>query len=172
MSLDAIKRKIISEKSLKLLRDKYKDKKIVFTSGSFDVIHTGHIIYLNKCKELGDVLVVGLGRNSVIKKLKGKDRPINPENNRILLIAALQDVDYVLFNKETPETIESAELDYIESVSLLRPDIFCINSDNNFLDLNRREVERLGAKFTIMNRDLPEDITPNSTTNILKKLKL
>jgi len=56
---EKIRSKIITEKDLQSIREKYKDKKIVFTSGTFDVIHAGHITYLNNCKSLGDVLVVG-----------------------------------------------------------------------------------------------------------------
>jgi len=109
--------------------------------------------------------------DSVIKNLKGPSRPINPENNRIFLVASLQEVDYVLFNQNTPETIESSELDYIKSVSLLKPDFFCINNDNNFLELNKKAVERLGINFVTMNRDVPKGIIPTSTTKILDKLK-
>ncbi|HLC77871.1 MAG TPA: adenylyltransferase/cytidyltransferase family protein [Candidatus Nanoarchaeia archaeon] len=170
MSINSVNNKIISKEQLSEIRDKHQDKKVIFTAGSFDILHTGHVVYLSKCKQLGDILVVGLGRDSVIKRLKGDNRPINSENNRLFFLAALQDVDYVILDDDTPQTIESAELDYIENLILLKPDLFCINNDNPRLDLNKKAVENLGIMVEVMNRDLPEGINPTSTSQIIDKL--
>lgn len=79
------------------------NKKVVFTNGCFDIIHSGHVDYLTKAKELGDILVVGLNSDVSIKKIKGDKRPIVTGDNRAIILAALKPVDYVVFfDEETP----------------------------------------------------------------------
>ena len=82
---------------------KLKGKKIVFTNGCFDLIHAGHISYLEKAKNFGDVLIIGLNSDSSVTSLKGKGRPINLQEDRAYILAALQVVDYVvIFDEDTP----------------------------------------------------------------------
>ena len=78
-------------------------KKIVFTNGCFDLLHLGHIYYLEKAKKKGDVLIVALNSDSSVRRIKGSKRPILPETDRARIIAALESVDYVVvFNELTP----------------------------------------------------------------------
>ncbi len=78
-------------------------KKIIFTNGCFDLLHAGHVRYLESAKNFGDILIVGLNSDSSLKTLKGNNRPINAENDRAYILAALEVVDYVvIFNEETP----------------------------------------------------------------------
>lgn len=78
-------------------------KKIVFTNGCFDILHAGHVLYLESAKNLGDVLIVGVNSDASVKRLKGDGRPIVPQEERIVVLAALQSVDYVLiFDEDTP----------------------------------------------------------------------
>jgi len=93
---EAIKSKVLTHNHLKHIRNKYSDKKIVFCTGCYDILQSGHAVFFSQCKELGDILLVGVGRDIVISKLKGPGRPINPENNRMYLVAALQEVDYAI----------------------------------------------------------------------------
>lgn len=80
-----------------------RNKKIVFTNGCFDVLHFGHVKYLEKAKDLGDVLIVGINADISVRQLKGPTRPINTEQHRAYLLAALGVVDYVvIFDQETP----------------------------------------------------------------------
>lgn len=89
------------------LRDK--DKKIIFTNGCFDILHSGHVAYLQKARELGDALVVGINSDRSVKTLKGRERPINDQLDRARVIAALESVDYVvIFDEETPYEIIKA----------------------------------------------------------------
>ena len=82
---------------------KNNSKKIVFTNGVFDLLHVGHIRYLNEAKNLGNILVVGLNSDSSVKKIKGPSRPINKLEDRALVLMALKSVDYVIsFDDETP----------------------------------------------------------------------
>jgi D-glycero-beta-D-manno-heptose 1-phosphate adenylyltransferase len=101
----------------KKIRDKLKtgDKKIVFTNGCFDILHKGHITYLNQAKSFGDYLIVGVNSDDSVKKLKGSDRPVNNQNDRAFLLDNLKSVDYtIIFNEETPyELIKNVLPDYL-----------------------------------------------------------
>lgn len=80
-----------------------KDKSIVFTNGCFDILHSGHISYLNDAKNLGDVLFIGLNSDSSVRGLKGSERPINDESERKFILENLKSVDFVeVFSDETP----------------------------------------------------------------------
>ncbi|TAL67128.1 MAG: D-glycero-beta-D-manno-heptose 1-phosphate adenylyltransferase [Bacteroidetes bacterium] len=95
----------IKRTDIKSIANKFRieGKKIVFTNGCFDIIHSGHITYLSKAKELGDVLIVGLNSDDSVTRLKGPGRPVNNENDRVLVLDSLRFVDYVvLFNEDTP----------------------------------------------------------------------
>lgn len=94
--------------------------KIVFTNGCFDILHRGHVEYLQKSKALGDLLVVGINSDASVKRLKGNSRPINNEQDREFMLKSLKCVDEVLvFNEDTP-------LNIIES---LRPNIITKGGD-------------------------------------------
>jgi rfaE bifunctional protein nucleotidyltransferase chain/domain len=96
---------IKTREELKILRKKFKEekRKVVFTNGVFDIIHSGHIDYLNKAKTLGEVLFVGLNSDLSVKKIKGDKRPILNETERAFILSNLKPVDYViLFDEETP----------------------------------------------------------------------
>lgn len=78
-------------------------KKVVFTNGCFDILHPGHVAYLNEAKALGEILVVGLNSDSSVKRLKGEDRPINNQNDRRFMLLNLKAIDYVIiFDEDTP----------------------------------------------------------------------
>lgn len=80
-----------------------KEKKIVFTNGCFDILHKGHVAYLNEAKKLGDLLIVGLNSDASVKRLKGEERPINNEDDRKFVLENLKAVDHVeIFSEDTP----------------------------------------------------------------------
>lgn len=111
-----------SLEEIKLIRSALKadNKKVVFTNGCFDIIHAGHIDYLNKAKALGDVLIVGLNTDNSVKRIKGDKRPIISEDERAEIISSLKPVDYVVFfDEDTP-----AEL-----INELVPDILIKGAD-------------------------------------------
>ena len=98
-----IESKIISQNTLQETLKALKGSKIVFTNGCFDILHRGHLTYLNHARELGDVLIVGLNDDHSIKALKGASRPINTLEERAFMLAGLECVDYVVsFSEETP----------------------------------------------------------------------
>lgn len=96
-------------------RFKREGKTVVFTNGCFDILHVGHVKYLQEAKSYGDILIVGLNSDTSVRTLKGPSRPVNPEADRAYLLAALEAVDYVvLFSDETPyELIKSIQPDIL-----------------------------------------------------------
>jgi rfaE bifunctional protein nucleotidyltransferase chain/domain len=98
----------LSEKTKKFL-EANKDKKIVFTNGCFDILHSGHVAYLNEAKKQGDLLFVGLNSDDSIKRLKGETRPINKESDRKYLLENLRCIDCVeVFSEDTPYELVKA----------------------------------------------------------------
>lgn len=95
-------------------------KKIVFTNGCFDIIHAGHAIYLEEARNLGDCLILGLNSDASVKRLKGESRPIVPQEERSIVAAALEMVDYVcIFEADTP----------YELIKLVQPDVLVKGGD-------------------------------------------
>lgn len=141
--------KILS--SVKLLPQ---NSKIVFTNGCFDILHKGHVSYLQKAKKLGDILVVGLNSDKSVKALKGEDRPINSQEDRAFLLASLECVDYVIiFDDLTPYEL-------IKSIS---PQILVKGAD-----YEGKEV--VGHEFA-QEVKLIDFVEGKSTTDIIKKIK-
>ena len=125
-------RKLVDVNTLqeRLRQVKAQGGKVVFTNGCFDVLHAGHVTYLQKARQLGDLLVVGLNTDVSVKRLKGPSRPINNEWARAVVLASLSCVDYVvLFEEDTP-------YDLIKAV---RPDILVKGSDYKVEDVVGRE---------------------------------
>jgi rfaE bifunctional protein nucleotidyltransferase chain/domain len=117
-----INKKIKSLSSLlkELVKLHRKGKKVVFTNGCFDILHYGHARYLQEAKDKGDILIVGVNSDSSIKKIKGKNRPIVDQKNRLGLLAALTCIDYlVLFKEDTP----------LRLIKRIKPDIIIKGAD-------------------------------------------
>jgi rfaE bifunctional protein nucleotidyltransferase chain/domain len=114
-------KKIFSKENLlPHLQEWRKKGKIVFTNGCFDILHLGHVDYLEKAKELGEKLIVGLNTDSSVKKIKGPFRPVNDDYSRARIIASLEFVDAViLFEEDTP----------FDLISYLKPDILVKGDD-------------------------------------------
>ncbi len=135
-----------------------KNKKIVFTNGCFDILHRGHIEYLNQAKSHADLLFIGLNSDSSVKKLKGESRPINNEQNRKFLLENLRCVDFVeIFSDETPMKL-------IKSVS---PNILVKGGDWKIEDIvGHKEVLTNGGEVLSLTF-----IEGESTTSIIDKIK-
>jgi len=95
-------------------------KKIVFTNGCFDILHRGHVTYLNQARDLGDLLIVGINSDESVKRLKGPERPVNMLEDRAYVLSALKSVDYVIpFEEDTP----------LDLINLIMPDILVKGGD-------------------------------------------
>lgn len=109
-----------------LRRLRRRRKKIVFTNGVFDLLHRGHVEYLAKARAEGDLLIVGVNRDSSVRKLKGPGRPIQSENDRAIILLALRSVDFVvLFGEATPERV----------ISEIEPDVLVKGADYALKDI-------------------------------------
>ena len=144
------------KKELSALRKQ--SKKIVFTNGCFDIIHAGHISYLNEAKTLGDILIVGLNSDKSVRRLKGDDRPIVSEQDRAYVLANLKPVDYVvMFDEDTP----------YELIREIRPDVLVKGADYKGKSIaGSGSVESSGGKTVLINF-----IEGKSTSEIIKKIK-
>jgi D-beta-D-heptose 7-phosphate kinase/D-beta-D-heptose 1-phosphate adenosyltransferase len=121
---------------------KAKGKRIVFTNGCFDLLHIGHVRYLEKARGLGDILVVGVNSDSSVQKIKGSRRPLLPEEERTEILSGLGCVDYLtIFN----------EIDPLKLITSLHPDVLVKGGDWTKEEIVGREVvERLGGKVVII----------------------
>jgi rfaE bifunctional protein nucleotidyltransferase chain/domain len=133
-------------------------KKVVFTNGVFDLLHIGHITYMAKASELGDKLIIGLNSDSSVKRIKGDDRPVNDQNSRAALLAALFFVDgIVVFEEDTP----------LNLISTLLPDILVKGADYAIENI-------VGAKEVIANGGEVKTIDfveGYSSTSIIQKIR-
>ncbi len=165
--LEKIKLKILTEKDLKKVRKNHPGKRIAFCTGCYDILQSGHAVFFSQCKELADILVVGIGRDSVISTLKGPGRPINPENNRLYLVAAMSDVDYTVLNGIT---VQPGKIDFADVLEKLRPDIFVLNDDDSGIAAKQELCKKLGVEIRFVQRIVPEELEPTSTTRIIDKI--
>lgn len=113
---------IKNRNELAALRNNFKkeDKKVVFTNGCFDIIHSGHVDYLTKSKSFGDILIVGINSDASVHRIKGEKRPILGEEERAFIISSLKPVDYVtIFEEDTP----------LKLIETLVPDILIKGAD-------------------------------------------
>ncbi|OIO22952.1 MAG: D-glycero-beta-D-manno-heptose 1-phosphate adenylyltransferase [Ignavibacteria bacterium CG_4_8_14_3_um_filter_37_9] len=136
---------------------KAENKKVVFTNGCFDVLHAGHVDYLNKAKAAGDVLILGLNSDASVKRIKGAKRPIVNEEERAFILSNLKAVDYVtLFDEDTPQEI----------IGELIPDILIKGADWAIEKIVGRDiVEANGGEVKTISF-----VTDQSTTNIIQTI--
>lgn len=131
-----------------------KGKKIVFTNGCFDILHVGHVKYLEVAKSYGDVLIVGLNTDSSVRKLKGPTRPVNIEEDRAYILASLESVDYVvIFEEETP----------YELIKLIKPHTLVKGGDYEGKDVVGQDIAN--------ELKLVQFVEGKSTTNTIKRIQ-
>ncbi len=132
-------------------------KRIVFTNGVFDILHRGHVEYLNRARDLGDCLVVAVNSDASVRRIKGPDRPVVPEADRSFVISNLKCVDFVcIFNEDTP----------YEVIKMIQPDVLVKGADWKVEDVIGKDVvEARGGKVVTINY-----MEGRSTTNIIKKI--
>jgi len=156
-----LKKKILSQEEIVRIVNihRFFKKKIVFTNGCFDILHPGHVYYLNQARSLGDVLVVGLNSDDSVKRLnKGTERPIHSQDKRADVLAALLCVDYIsIFDEDTP----------LELIQKIKPDVLVKGGDYTIDKIAGADfVQAYGGSVAII--PLLEGY---STTDIVNKLK-
>jgi D-beta-D-heptose 7-phosphate kinase/D-beta-D-heptose 1-phosphate adenosyltransferase len=134
-------------------RHRKQNKKVVFTNGCFDILHKGHVSYLNNAKALGDVLIVGVNSDDSVRRLKGENRPINNHDDRAYILSALECVDYVvIFDEDTP----------YELIERVKPDILVKGADYEGKEVVGSDI----AKETV----LIDFVEGKSTTSTIERI--
>lgn len=133
-------------------------RSVVFTNGCFDILHAGHVRYLNEARRLGDILVVGLNSDESVRRLKGEGRPVNPAADRAEVLVGLRAVDHVvIFAEATAE----------ELVRQLQPDIYVKGGDYSLDSLPEAAiVSAYGGKTVLVPL-----VEGRSTTNVIRRLQ-
>ncbi|MDY0051622.1 MAG: D-glycero-beta-D-manno-heptose-7-phosphate kinase [Aliarcobacter sp.] len=131
-----------------------KNKKIVFTNGCFDILHAGHVKYLEEAKSYGDILILGLNADSSVRKLKGPTRPINTQDDRAYILASLESVDYVvIFEEETPYDL----------INLIKPHTLVKGGDYEGKEVVGQDIAN--------ELKLVQFVNGKSTTNTIKRIQ-
>jgi rfaE bifunctional protein nucleotidyltransferase chain/domain len=135
-----------------------KGKRTVFTNGCFDILHPGHVSYLERAAGMGDLLVIGLNSDSSVKAIKGKDRPLNNERDRAYVLSALSFVDYItLFGENTPDKL----------IRMIRPDVLVKGGDWKIGDIvGGSFVKSYGGRVARI-----PFLKGYSTTSLIKKMR-
>ena len=158
--LEKIYDKILNKESLeeKLNLWRKEGKTIVFSNGCFDILHRGHVEYLSKAADLGDILIIGLNTDASVKRIKGPLRPVNDEKARAVVLAALEFVDAIMFFEEdTPYNL----------IKNVQPDVLVKGKDYKAEDIVGYDiVTNKGGKVETI-----ELVEGFSTTNTINKMK-
>lgn len=162
--LSVIKSKIYSwdhiRKQVAMWR--FKDKSIVFSNGCFDVLHLGHVEYLAKARDLGEILIVGVNSDDSVRRIKGAHRPVNNEDARTFTLAAFSFVDaVVLFGEDTP----------LELIELIQPDILVKGQDyEGKVIVGQEVVKARGGKVVTI--ELTKGYSTTHTIELAQKIHL
>ncbi len=135
-----------------------RDRRVVFTNGCFDILHRGHVTYLEQARRLGDALVVGVNTDASVARLKGSGRPLVPEGDRAFVLAGLSSVTAVtLFDEDTPD----------ELITALRPDVLVKGGDYTPEEIVGADtIERGGGRVVVI-----PYVEGHSTTDLVRQLR-
>ncbi len=154
-------KKILPPESLPRWRQQWREsgRRLAVTNGCFDLLHAGHVTYLEAARNQADALLVGVNSDAVVCELKGPRRPVNSEADRALVLAALESVDGVFVFRER---------DAVKFLQAVRPDIYVKGGDYTLETINqdeRRVIESIGGKVVLL-----AHVPGKSTTGLLQKL--
>jgi len=151
---------LVKQEEVRAIIDKLhkEGKTVVATNGCFDILHVGHVRYLEKTKSFADVLMVLLNSDKSVKSIKGSTRPINNENDRAEVLCALKSVDYVvLFDEDSPRNL----------LDKMKPDVYTKGADYTMETLPEADImKKNGTRVEFI-----EFVQGKSTTNIINKMK-
>ncbi|MEK6855116.1 MAG: adenylyltransferase/cytidyltransferase family protein [Nanoarchaeota archaeon] len=149
---------------LDVIRKGHSEEKIVYASGTFDIMHVGHVSFFEQCRKQGDILVVGVAEDSVIREYKGPKRPVQNERQRAKMLVSLKPVNYCFINKSH----NFSELDII--FSHLRPDFYVISEDARTIEVQRKYAAQNRVELVILDKLMEGDLNI-STTQLIEKIK-
>lgn len=155
-----------SEEAIKVSKDlRHQGKSIVLAGGCFDILHTGHIAYLTKAKEQGDILMVLLENDETIRKIKGKNRPLHNQKDRAAILASLQVVDFIVLlpfmkNDKSYETL----------VISIKPDIIATTKRDQQEANKKRQAKQIGAKVVKVIKRINHSSSSQLAEHLYKKI--
>ena len=159
---------IITHGDLAWTRRRFKNKKIVYCSGSFDLPHLGHALLFKKCKSLGDILVVNVGCDYDISQSK-PGRPIMPQLIRLRTVNEFKPVDFCFLGKRLLKS-QNSQARVVEIFKSLQPDIYAINDDASDMTYRRQVAEECGVKLVVLKPVHPVGYPEFSATWIVEKI--
>lgn len=152
-------RKELAQRSRELRAEQ---KRLILTNGCFDVLHIGHVRYLQQARALGDVLIVGVNGDASVRQLKGAGRPVTPENERAEILAALAAVDFVvIFEEETAISLVAE----VQPAIYVKGGDYSANPDSDCFPREGHKVAEMGGRVVIV-----DHIPDSSTTSMLRRL--
>lgn len=164
-------KKVINYRQAGIIAQKLKrsGKKTVMVTGCYDILHLGHLVFLNYAKSKGDTLVVAIGSDKTIHAYKGPARPINNEILRSRLLAGLEVVDFVII---CHEPLVNFNMDHKKLIEIMKPDVYIVPVTDKKLADKRELVKANGGQFIACHRNPPNHINGGiSTTGIIEKSK-
>ena len=156
-------KQIIKINQIEKLAEEIKNKKIILVGGCFDIVHLGHIEFLEKAKTKGNILIVLLESDENIKKNKGANRPINNQEDRAIFLTKLKMVDYVI---QLPEMTNDGE--YLEIIKKIKPRIIAVSKNDVNLEKKIKEASQVGAKIVTVSKLIPQQ----STSRIIERINI
>lgn len=152
----------LSDISKTVLRLKEENKKIVLVGGCFDIIHPGHILFLEAAKREGDALILLLESDESIKKRKGNGRPINSQKNRQIVVSAISDVDYII-----PLVGVTTDEEYDRIMIQIRPEVIAITEGDSQTDKRKKQCESIGSELKVVIKKIDN----RSTTALINEIR-
>lgn len=153
-------KQIFEINELKKIQNIIKDKKTVVVGGCFDIVHLGHITFLEKAKNKGELLIVLLESDENIKIKKGTNRPINNQENRAIFLTKLKMVDVII---KIPMMKDS---DYLKIIKELKPQIIAVTENDNNLENKQKQAKLVGVKLIVVSKLIPS----HSTTRVVEMI--
>lgn len=161
---------IISCEALSKIRSWHPDKVIGYCSGTFDLMHSGHILFFLDCKKYCDILVVGVGPDKEIRKNKGPDRPILNQNIRLFMVDQLKPIDYSILNRTSRRGENTQDING-DIFLTLKPDVYILNSDASDIPYRKKIAFEFKVKIVILERTCPKSFNNISTSKIIQKIR-
>lgn len=160
----------INFEDLQKLRKDYEDQKLVFCTGSFDLVHAGHALFFEDCKNYGDKLIVVVAGDNIIQKHKGPARPIMNQNVRQKMIDSLKPIDFTILDESTykhANPLYAVKL----GLELLNPDFYVINEDAFDISYRKELCKKSNTQLKILSRGCPKEFNGISTSKIIETIK-
>ncbi len=161
---------MITYDDLPKIRRRHRGQVIVLATGSFDLLHAGHIVFFEDCKKYGDILVVAAG-NDIACRAKAPDRPVLNEHQRLKVLEAIELIDYALIHRHPPKGSKYHNVFAEEIFKRLRPDKWVMIKESSEIPFRRKMAKKYGVELILTDRHCPPEFENISTTKIIEKIR-